>query len=835
MNLKTNNTHLLLGCMTAIIILIGTFIEYAVHCGLYIFTVKNFGETSSILVQIQATMTTLIVAVIALLSGIVSKSYFGISVNSFYLEIKPKILRFKVVLIYEFILIALSLISHTFEYYNLVVTVFTTSMSIILLFTIQIFEVYKGEINAVADIRSYFEKTIESSKSYKNLGEKFINDWKTLAPNQSPEEFDEYCRLYIKLIYTIINNYNDINALNSLNLSISSYLLKYNDTSTKIRGIEFVINIYCILGELFVNTSNDDYHSDTPVTLIGCIWKEWRDSITSLNLKELEKLKLRSFLRSVLFVATYTNNQQEKEIIYDFGGSLGFLLNTQSKKCCSPNSYWWGEMINHHDFFVEEIPQDISEEYLKSMALLNFNISKGYLLNGQTAIVKHAIFQNILSTITYSGPTFSTTQFSALVLEVLLVHCFMYLVSFRIDPSHIKRNIQTKIKALVSDDCVIKNTELFCWELIQHPNCLTEKLRCILDSRINEYQSFREEQIDEEIEYIKQGVVKEYFLYVVLMINRFGALTNTNIINILNFTEYRAYESETMQRSLLSRFSELSKVLAPNYSDPVQMLQNFNQFIRKKIKDHRIEKASQNQSQFNKTDIQNKIKRLLLAKFSEYFTSFGIPYSIPSQNIHQYTNIHLAEISDYTELLNKEIRADYLDAPFKALMKFIFKIIKNHGIVEKDRLQDFKSDVDFMNFIEKNNYSILLGGTPVFTQKDYKTSKQYYDFLNNLNPIIIPYANEGVATNIGEIYIRLDDIKIDIQSYEIPQTNNSSKNNKPETITPQNEQDLNHDTNELYELLKNERKITNIYFSLTIGINTVNEQEPKTIALLKCG
>ena len=100
MNLKTNNTHLLLGCMTAIIILIGTFIEYAVHCGLYIFTVKNFGETSSILVQIQATMTTLIVAVIALLSGIVSKSYFGISVNSFYLEIKPKILRFKVVLIY---------------------------------------------------------------------------------------------------------------------------------------------------------------------------------------------------------------------------------------------------------------------------------------------------------------------------------------------------------------------------------------------------------------------------------------------------------------------------------------------------------------------------------------------------------------------------------------------------------------------------------------------------------------------------------------------------------------------------------------------------------------
>ena len=69
-----------------------------------------------------------------------------------------------------------------------------------------------------------------------------------------------------------------------------------------------------------------------------------------------------------------------------------------------------------------------------------------------------------------------------------------------------------------------------------------------------------------------------------------------------------------------------------------------------------------------------------------------------------------------------------------------------------------------MNFIEKNSYSILLGGTPVFTQKDYKTSKQYYDFLNNLNPTIIPYANEGIATNIGEIYIRLDDIKIDIQS-----------------------------------------------------------------------
>ena len=103
MNLKKRNYYFLIIVLLLVTtILIGASIEYFVYRGYHLFTVNNFNNISLTLAQIQATMVTLLIAVIALLSGTISKSYFGISVNSFYLEIKPRLLRFKIVLIYEF-------------------------------------------------------------------------------------------------------------------------------------------------------------------------------------------------------------------------------------------------------------------------------------------------------------------------------------------------------------------------------------------------------------------------------------------------------------------------------------------------------------------------------------------------------------------------------------------------------------------------------------------------------------------------------------------------------------------------------------------------------------
>ena len=838
MNLKKRNYYFLIIVLLLVTtILIGASIEYFVYRGYHLFTVNNFNNISLTLAQIQATMVTLLIAVIALLSGTISKSYFGISVNSFYLEIKPRLLRFKIVLIYEFILIGLSLIGHSFEYYNFVVTSFTFSTAIILLFVLQIFDVYKGENNVISEIKSYFNKRIEENdKEYKNLGLNFIGDWKNIATVQSQQEFNEYFQLYIKLISKIIINNKDTEIVNFLNISMAKHLLQCDNIQNKIKGIEFVINCYSELSNLFLHKAMNTQILGKPINLICCVEKEWRNTFISLNLRTIENLKVRYFLRNVLLVSAYSNNRVETEITYEIGYSLGFILDIQRRQDYKINSYWWSELVNHQDFNVQIAPKQISKDFLISLAILNFNVCKGYLLNGQTNLVKHALFQGMLYTINYRVPTLLPEQFFALVIEVLLVHCFMYLISFRIESTSIKSSIQTEIKKLITDNDVIKNAELFFWELIQRPQYLTKEVKSILEGMINEYQSYNnDEHLDAEIECVEQGVVKEYFLYVVLMVNRFGNSTNTNILEVLDTTEYQCYASESIQNSISVYFSELSKVLAPHYSDPCQMLHSFKLYMRKKIKEYRIQRALQTKNEFLKNDIQVRLKKIILDKFSEYFEKVSIPYGIPNQNIHTYDE-HLATIRDYTECLKNEISAIYLDETFVAIMKCISKILKEEGVVEKNRLNDFKKDNEFIDFIEKQNYDILIGGLPALSQKDFKDPQTYSDFLNSKNLKIIPYSKFAIVTTIGEIYIKLEDIRIDIRSANIEQINPNeyTKNDDTGLIVYPKDHDLNsdYDESEFKELIKNERIITNIDIRLTIGINTHQDLEQKHRILL---
>lgn len=820
-------------------ILIGAFIEYSVHCGKYLFTVKNLNEISLSLVQIQTTMTTLIIAVIALLSGSTSKSYFGISVNSYYLENKPRILKFKTVLIYEFILIALSIIGHTFDYYNFVITVFTTALFIILFFVLQIFDVYKGKNRVIDDIKPYFEKLIENTDKYKDLGQKFVSDWKAIASTQTQDEFDEYFRLHIKLISRIIKKDKDTDVANVLNETMAMHLLKCENLLTRIKGLEYVINVYNKLSDLFIQKSIREGIPDKKIELICRVENEWQNAVYALKIKDLENLKIGLFLRNVLIVAAYTKNETEKEIAQEIGYTMGFILNTQKKQGCIINPFHWYELINinHNDLFCQNSSQRLSKEILRYEAILNFKLCKGYLLNGQIDLVKVAIFQKVPSIIKrLNDQKLSKDQFSAIILEILLIHCFMYHVSFRIDPTFIKSNIQKEIKKLISDSDVVENTQHIIRQLIVQPDFLTKELEHTMEGMINECQSYNnEERFGEVIECIQKNVVKEYFLYIVLMVSGFSRLKSNNVLELLDTTEYKVYISDGIRKSLEKNFSELEKVLAPYYRfDIKNMLNSFNQFMRKKIK---IEKLNKNHIEFKKDEIQKQIRTVLLRKFKKYFGDFSDPCDIPDENIHEYPDICIFESQDFIESFNMGIGESYFEAPFVKLIDFISTKLKKLGVDEKNRSNDFKNDHEFKDFIENGNYNILIGDQSSFSQIDYSNSNS--GFLNGKKLIAIPNSKVGIATNIGEIYIKLDDVKIDIQAPKLERINPEDyfKNEETGLITYPKDDSFSseYSEREFEELIKKERVIISIYFSLTFGVNQphLQEQSP-TISLIKC-
>jgi putative uncharacterized protein (fragment) len=77
---------------TIAFLFLGAMIDSMVICKqiLVIIKVENISEFSLALIQIQATIVTLMLSIIGILSGVLSDQYMGVSVSYYFLEIKPR-------------------------------------------------------------------------------------------------------------------------------------------------------------------------------------------------------------------------------------------------------------------------------------------------------------------------------------------------------------------------------------------------------------------------------------------------------------------------------------------------------------------------------------------------------------------------------------------------------------------------------------------------------------------------------------------------------------------------------------------------------------------------
>ena len=127
-----------------IALLFGVISDYLVSTGCVLIEVIDITDVSLVFLQIQATVTTLIITIIALLSGSISDSYMGIPVSNFYLEIRPVFFKQKRIILIEFVSLAISSCAHLLGMYNFVIVNFLTSLVLILVSALEIYAVFNG-------------------------------------------------------------------------------------------------------------------------------------------------------------------------------------------------------------------------------------------------------------------------------------------------------------------------------------------------------------------------------------------------------------------------------------------------------------------------------------------------------------------------------------------------------------------------------------------------------------------------------------------------------------------------------------------------------------------
>ena len=153
------------------------------------------------IIQIQATVGTLIFTIIALITGNISDSYIGVSISDFYLNLKPWKLTQKVLIVVSLGLCLAGVIFHSLGLYNIVFYLFIATLIAILISILEMYSAFKGRNKQNQEIEAYVNYMLESNIEYEKkliIYQDFVLDWKKVVDLQDKQSYEKFLEIFEK-------------------------------------------------------------------------------------------------------------------------------------------------------------------------------------------------------------------------------------------------------------------------------------------------------------------------------------------------------------------------------------------------------------------------------------------------------------------------------------------------------------------------------------------------------------------------------------------------------------------------------------------------------------
>lgn len=473
-------------------LLLGAIIDSMVICKQIpvIIKVENISEFSLALIQIQATIVTLMLSIIGILSGVLSDQYMGVSVSYYFLEIKPYPLTHKKIVYAEFILLGFSLIGYVFLLYNFLFSIFISSLILIVVSIVEMYEVFKGKKYIEDNIKEYINskfKIIEDTKSKEEkevkentedteeikkgieIAGEFVEHWKSIVSSQTTEEFEQYSVIFWKIFIFLLHN-KKIDNINSYTESMALSLLQSESQSCKLRGMLFINDVYQEI-KLWI-----DKHRSRAKTInqrieftdrISAVWYSTLclldDEVTKVAFEEYFWKKVETydykkkkdqeikfqwfdyFTKTILYVHSYISPfGKQFDTVMNLANRLGDYVIKQKKMGHRLDEDYWSLIIaKGYDYSEYFRKKDENEQnlYIYYLILRDFNICFGYLMNCQTEMILQGLCSgDAIGDLAYYEPQLK---------KLTLIHCLMYYIVNRGEKHGIPKGIRKKTNQLL--------------------------------------------------------------------------------------------------------------------------------------------------------------------------------------------------------------------------------------------------------------------------------------------------------------------------------------------------------------------------------------------------
>ena len=729
--------------------------------------IDDFCTLSLTVLQIQASISTVGIALIALISGFMSEEYHGISVSDYFLNIKPRIFKQNNIIIGLLILTAGNVALHFFKMYNAVIAVLWVSCIIIIVSVIELYDAFKGKTKIIGEIDAYIDYMIFSDEVYYEKKCEIIRNYCCSVPKMNEKQYEEYKTRYKKGLCELLKGNPEPSIKEIYDNScilINSFL--YNDDigDIKYRAYDILNEVYLVL---FNYLKENKKHINADFSL-------YEDSCDEI-LKEMINLSKDRFntyvkWRDIAVMVSYVNVYIHKDNITDII-SMGYV-NTYicwyiTSSCRAyklivdkPNRFYntyYGLLEREFDYIPENISNDFKlmmckYEFVYYRAVLKFNDYEKLLV-----IYKDNIFYYNIKNNGYEK-----------ILFIIMAVCYTYYIGERELPLYVnksEKNAAQQILAFCRENNFFGN---FLQQIDWNYNTLISQKNIYKDfsNILGEFEELPDDGT------VKICIMDKIINYFYLFISAFSYSTNYNSIFVSLLFEnigieelyncyFGRYRDET-EKHLLDICDKLCNNDKQYYEKIKVGYSELENRIVSSYKENTLKKATRDFKKFDEDNKNNVVLNDIKERIISYLKQKYKDLSNETMNGEKY-KFCVCRFTSPISFRAKEISDHMYSIIDTVIFDRLVELLKEKDILDIYERIYSNTDDEYIKFLENNRFKYMIGSDYIFRPQNYMKYQEFDNVIKKLNikRISTRPRNSGLLFAEDAIAINIEDVEIE--------------------------------------------------------------------------
>lgn len=751
--------------ITIVMILLSATIDeiFVLFWGPKIF-VLDYATVSLIAIQIQATIQTLSIALLALASGKMDESYMGINYNDFQFNIRPVIFTQKRLIIGSVLLLVMNLFLHMAGLYNAVVAVFMVACLLIVISAKEIYAVFTVKNLVEEEIESYIlycadgkmdsEKTIE-------VFQKLCKGWRRNSENQTTVEYEKYLNVYRSLFQVLI--FNDHPTYSSIIERESSEIIKdfskSNNQAVKERSLGFLNAYYeYLFGAVFANKEKAQAIREGTHVLHE-VYFDVSNVISSCSLVSIESVFPLTRFVELCVLCNYWLGYQDGQCyelrdVEDLVCNLGYQLGKNGNQ--DHNDRYWGNLLKHMDTLAVW-PKDVEDKPDVTMCNIKFMYAQALIRLGQFKLVKEYFYEKAVCHMRYSLTEHQAKLF-------LKVHCYVFYLAFYETTNCISEELIKAARKFLDDtkqyfkegldrvadkENLDGNTFVFDEDLMKN---LWRELRPFEITKHDDGKILIMEEVVNDFVVFVAAYLSDRYYYLSILDN---IISSENELSL-----YMRFFQNLQANEYFKKF--LGIIDAPD-KNPQILLSKFEKILKKRIKSTQMSEAQREYAASENEDV-TRLRNDATKKVMEYLNQ--IFNSIISEKALDQTDIRIPvlRVNDFSSSpLDKVVDGRY-NIIAQQVIANLCSILYRSGAVKVMHKSAFEDDMDYLKFLRSQEISLVIGSNYALRTKDYSYKNDLEAILDGKINILEGYTDNALLLKESSLHIYFQNIKIGVHS-----------------------------------------------------------------------